>query len=254
MSINVTHLYRYPVKGMAASELQHVDLTVGGAFPYDRAFALAHASTGVDKTKPHWAPAHNFIMLKRDDRLAQLGLDFDDDTTTLTVTRRGKPVSRGSLNDQMGKTVLESFLAGFLPQGPRGNPKILEAPEGVRFADREPLSVSIINLASLKDIERVMRKPIDPLRLRANIYIDGTPAWTENTWVGKTIKIGGVLLEVVEQIERCAATNVDPATGNRDMNIPVTLQNGFGHRQCGVYARVASDGKITVGDNVDAPA
>jgi len=252
MLTTVTNLYRYPVKGMAASELQHVDLTAGGAFPYDRAFALAHASTGVDKTRPHWAPPHNFIMLKRDDRLAQLGLDFDDETTTLTVTRRGKPVSRGSLNDQMGKTVLESFLAGFLPQGPRGNPKILEAPEGVRFADRESLSVSIINLASLKDIERVMRRPIDPLRFRANIYIDGIPAWTENNWVGSSIKIGDVTLDVEEQTSRCAATDVDPATGNRDMNIPVTLQNGFGHRQCGVYARVASDGRISIGDSVIA--
>lgn len=238
---------------MAADELQQVTLAENGSFPYDRAFALAHASTGVDKTRPHWAPPHNFIMLKRDDKLAQLGLEFDEETTTMTVTRRGKPVSRGSLNDQMGKTVLESFLAGFLPQGPRGNPKILEAPEGVRFADRERLSVSIINLASLKDIERVMRRPIDPLRFRANIYIDGAPAWSENSWVGSTIRIGDVDFEVMEQTRRCDATNVEPVTGNRDMNIPVTLQNGFGHRQCGVYARIASNGTIAVGDSVIIP-
>ncbi|MEQ9488753.1 MAG: MOSC domain-containing protein [Alphaproteobacteria bacterium] len=253
MTITVTNLYRYPVKGMAADELQKVELRKGGSFPFDRAYALAHASTGVNKTNPHWAPPHNFIMLKRDDKLAQLGLDFDEETTTLTVTRRGKPVSRGNLNDQMGKTVLESFLAGYLPQGPRGNPKILEAPEGVRFADREQLSVSIINLASLRDIERVMRRPIDPLRFRANIYIDGTPAWNENTWVGKTIRIGDVDFDVIEQISRCDATNVEPVTGNRDMNIPVTLQNGFGHRQCGIYARVASNGTISVGDNLVEP-
>lgn len=238
---------------MAASELEEVNLKAGSTFPHDRAFALAHASTSVNKTDPHWAPPHNFIMLKRDDRLAQLGVIYDDETTTLTVTRRGKPVSRGSLNDQMGKTVLESFLAGFLPQGPRGNPKILEAPDGVRFADRERLSVSIINLASLKDIERVIRRPIDPLRFRANIYIDGIPAWAENAWVGSNITIGGVELSVEEQTERCAATNIDPATGQRDMNIPVALQNGFGHRQCGIYARVLSDGRIAVGDTVKAP-
>jgi MOSC domain-containing protein YiiM len=51
---------------------------------------------------------------------------------------------------------------------------------------------------------------------------------------------------------RCAATEVDPSTGARDLEIPATLQRRFGHGDCGVYAEVLAGGEITVGDSVEA--
>ncbi len=55
-------------------------------------------------------------------------------------------------------------------------------------------------------------------------------------------------------IDRCAATNVDPASGARDMNIPKALQRGFGHVDLGLYARVTVGGPVSVGDEIRAPA
>ena len=49
---------------------------------------------------------------------------------------------------------------------------------------------------------------------------------------------------------RCAATNVDPDTGIRDLNIPKTLMQTFGHADCGVYAEVIAAGEIAVGDTI----
>ena len=49
-------------------------------------------------------------------------------------------------------------------------------------------------------------------------------------------------------IDRCAATGVDPATGDRDMDVVDILRKRFGHIDCGVYARVLEGGEITIGD------
>ena len=41
---------------------------------------------------------------------------------------------------------------------------------------------------------------------------------------------------------RCAATEVDPDTGIRDLPIPRTLMQTYGHADCGVYAEVIEGG------------
>ncbi len=254
MTITITDICRYPVKGLSPDHPETVDLTPGAALPFDRRFALAHASSRVDKTRPDWAPKSEFLMLARDEKLAQLGIQFDGDSADLTITRKGKAISRGCLTSQTGRTVLQMFLASFLPEGSRGKPTIVEAPEGKTFSDVPSNVVSIINLATVKDVERVMRQPVDPIRFRGNLYIDGLDAWGEMAWVGKEITLGdGVRLKVEEPVERCAATNVDPATGVRDLNIPLTLRRGFGHAECGIYAKVVQGGPVKVGDALTPP-
>ena len=52
------------------------------------------------------------------------------------------------------------------------------------------------------------------------------------------------------RIVRCAATNVDPDTGIRDLSIPDTLMRSFGHADCGVYAEVIEAGEVAVGDEL----
>ena len=70
-----------------------------------------------------------------------------------------------------------------------------------------------------------MGAAIDPLRFRANVYVDGWPAWSELDLVGQEIAVGGnARLKIVKRIVRCAATNVDPDTGIRDLAIPDALQ------------------------------
>ena len=59
-------------------------------------------------------------------------------------------------------------------------------------------------------------------------------------------------LKVVKRIQRCAATDVDPDTGIRDLTIPRTLLENFDHTDCGVYAEVVTAGDIATGD-YDSP-
>jgi len=111
--------------------------------------------------------------------------------------------------------------------------------------------VSIINLASVAALAEQMGAAIDPLRFRANVYLDGWPALSELDLVGAEIAIGaGARLKIVKRIVRCAATNVDPDTGARDLAIPDALQRAYGHADCGIYGEVVTPGEIVVGDGV----
>src|SRR5262249_38631759 len=93
--------------------------------------------------------------------------------------------------------------------------------------------------------------PVHPLRFRGNIYVSGWAAWREFDFVGQEITVGKrARLRVIKRIMRCAATNVDPDTGMRDLSIPDALMRCFGHADCGVYAEVVEPGEIAVGDEL----
>jgi uncharacterized protein YcbX len=91
---------------------------------------------------------------------------------------------------------------------------------------------------------------IDPLRFRGNLYVEGLPAWAEFEWVGEEIAAGQVCFRVIKRIQRCAATNVDPETGLRDMTIPVSLLRAYGHSDCGIYLEVVAGGTLASGDEI----
>ena len=249
MSIAITQIHRHPVKGLNAEPLARVALTPGEGIPHDRRFALAHGSTRFDTQAPEWRPKTQFLMLMRDEKLAQLRIAFDDETGELAVNRAGKQVVRAKATEPLGRTLIEQFFAGFMGTAARGAPRLLEAP-GHAFTDVPEKCLSLINLASVRDLERVIREPVDPLRFRANIYFEGAPAWAEFNWVGKEIAIGAARLRVTARIDRCAATNVNPKTAARDMNVVKALQRGFGHIDMGVYAGIVTGGDIATGDRI----
>lgn len=246
----ITQLCTFPVKGLGATDLAAVSLEPGGTMPADRAYAIARGSAmtpGRDVSELGWKDC---IQLKNCPRLASLTTEFDIEEHTLTLKRQGRQVSKGNLSLPIGRSLIEQFLTAYLKDELSSPPKLVTAP-GETFSDaRQPL-LSIINLATLKDIERVARTPVDPRRLRGNIYIDDLPAWAEFDWIGQTIRAGSVALKIVARIDRCAATNVNPDTGERDMQLPKVLQSGFGHVDCGVFAQIMSAGDLSIGDRIE---
>lgn len=249
MPITLKEIWRYPVKGLAGEQLESVTLEAGKTLPQDRRFALAHGASQFNPANPDWAPKTSFYVLATDEKLAQLTLAYDEESGILTLFRRGKQVARGNPSDKVvGQALLNQFLGSFLSGLGKGNPKVIEA--GRPMTDVPDQWISIINEDSIRDLERVAREPVDPRRFRANLLITGAPAWQEFVWVGQKIKIGGVELLVKERIERCPATNVNPETAERDMNVPLTLRRGFRHACMGVYAEVLNDGTLTPGQEV----
>lgn len=247
---HISAIYRYPVKGLSPEPLERVALAAGKTLPFDRAFAIENGGREFDEAAPRYLPKTKFLMLMRDERLATLRTCVDSQTGDMTVLRDGKQVARGNLNQRIGRQMLEQFFAAFMGEGARGAPHIVHA-EGHSFSDVAAKAVSIINMASVRDLERVIGRPVDPLRFRANIYIDGIAPWREFDWLEKEIALGKeAAAHVFKRIQRCAATNVDPKTGERDMQIPRTLKNAFGHVDLGIYASVTAPGEIACADAV----
>ena len=250
MTANITSLYRYPVKGLSPEELARISLRRGEAVPGDRRYALARAGVAVDTGAPCWLPKRKFLMLALNGRLAALATRFDDASDELEVVRNGEVVVRGKLSDAAGREAIDVFFAAYLGAEAGGRPHIISGPPAHTFSDVDDRVISIINLASVVDVQRAAGQPVEPLRFRANVYIDGQPPWAEFDWVGRDISLGEARLRVTARISRCAATAVNPDTGERDLNIVKALSMGYGHIDMGIYATVIAGGDIAVGDTV----
>jgi uncharacterized protein YcbX len=254
MPITISAIYRYPVKGLSPEPLRSVALTPGRCLPQDRRFAIALPATRFDPEHPEWLAKTHFAMLMRDEALAQLHTRFDAERGELAIDQGGRDQLRANLTEPEGRQRAGEFFTAFLDGAVAGPVRIVEAP-GHAFADarRKPNAttdqyVSLINRASIAALERAISAPVDPLRFRANVYFDGAPAWSELDWLERPIRVGGTRLRVIAAITRCAATQVNPTSAARDLDIVGGLQRGFGHNLMGVYGEVVEGGEIAVGD------
>ena len=242
-------IYRYPVKGLSPERLAETTLSPGEVIPCDRAFAVENGTRDFDVEKPQYFPKAKFLMLMRDERLATLETRYDDAGELLVIRRGGKDVAKGKLTDPVGRRIIEQFLAAYMKDALRGPPRIVSSP-GFSFSDMPSKLVSLINLASVKDLERVVGKPVDPLRFRGNLHVEGFEPWEEKSWLGRKITLGNIEAEVKSLIIRCAAINVNPTTAERDMLLPRTLESAFGANQMGVYLSIKTPGRLAQGDEV----
>lgn len=247
----IAGIYRYPVKGLTPEQLGRAELKPGQTLLADRRYAIENGPSGFDPAEPKWLPKPHFLMLMRDEWLAGLRTHFDDASHVLTIRRDGKIAAEGDLGTAQGRVTIENFFASTFPDLIRGPLKILESP-GHSFSDVARKVVSIINLASVRAIENMVGAPVHPLRFRANLYVEGWPAWHEFDLLDRTLAIGDVRLKIVKRIVRCAAVNVDPDTAARDLSIPQALQRRLGHADCGIYAEVITGGTIATDDTIAA--
>jgi uncharacterized protein len=238
------------VKGLSPEPLARTQLQVMETLPADRLYAIENGPSGFEPAAPRHQPKQRYLMLMRNERLARLRTRFYDTSHTLTIETEGREAARGDLRTSEGRAAIEAFFAGFCADELRGPPRVLHAP-GFSFSDVARKVVSIINLASVAAIEDVVGRPVHPLRFRGNVYVTGWPAWREFDFVGQEITVARrARLRVIKRIVRCAATNVDPDIGIRDLSIPDTLMRSFGHADCGVYGEVVEGGNIAVGDEL----
>jgi uncharacterized protein len=246
----IRSIYRYPVKGLSAEHLAATTLQPGEPLAGDRCYAIENGPSGFDPAMPRYLPKQRFLMLMKNERLARLDTHFDNPTQVLLIRENDTEVARGDLRTPAGCAAIERFFAGFCADELRGPPKVLGA-SGHSFSDVAKKVISIINLASVAAIEAMIGRPVDPLRFRGNLYVEGWPAWREFDLLGQEIALGThARAKIVKRIVRCAATNVEPATGIRDLDIPPTLLRYLGHADCGVYAEVTAGGAIAAGDAV----
>jgi uncharacterized protein len=245
-------IYRYPIKGLSPELLLRAALTPGETIPGDRLYAIENGPSGFNPTSPAYLSKTHFLMLMKNERLASLRTSFDQATHTLTIeTLATEQKISAELHTAEGRAAIELFFANYCASELRGAPRVLHA-DGHSFSDLARKVVSIINLASVAAVEDMVGAPVNPLRFRGNLYVSDWSAWYELDLVGRELGIGRqARLKVVKRIARCAATNVDPDTGLRDLEVPQALLRHLGHGDCGIYAEVIKSGEIARGDNVE---
>ncbi len=240
----VTGLCRHPVKGIGREALASVMLTAGQGLPFDRHWAVAHEAA---QLVPGWNPCNSFLRGAKAPALMAVEATLQGDTVTLRHPDRPALTFRPDHDGDL--PAFFDWLAPLLPAG-------RAAPVGITHADRAMTdsdypSVSLISLASCRALGQTMGlPPLDPHRFRGNVIIDGLEPFAEFDWVGKHLKIGDAVLEVVERIERCRATTANPDTGAIDADTLAALKTHHGHQDFGIFTRVVTGGMIRPGDVV----
>lgn len=107
-----------------------------------------------------------------------------------------------------------------------------QAGDKVAFADGFPLL--LIGQASLDDLSVRVGRPLEMLRFRPNLVIEGAEAYAEDGW--KRIRIGNLEFEVAKGCSRCILTTLDPHTGERSADRePLATLKTYRERDGDVY-------------------
>jgi uncharacterized protein YcbX len=253
MSGRVASIWRYPVKGFTPEALDAVEIAPGRGFPNDRIYAVENGPSGFDPGNPAFVSKHKFTVLAAIPQVAAARTAYDETTQTLSAAAPGLPTIKARLSDPAGREAFTAWLAQLIgDEAIRGPLKLVEGP-GHHFTDNPLGQVSIVNLESVRDLGRRMGCEIDPLRFRANIYVEGWPAWAELDWAGRALQLGGIKTTVFKSIVRCLATHVDPETAERDIEVTRGLFDHYGHVFCGIYVRADAGGGVRIDDDCPEP-
>ncbi|HEY5107438.1 MAG TPA: MOSC domain-containing protein [Caulobacteraceae bacterium] len=251
MTAAIAALFNHPIKGFTPQKLTTARLAPGEGFPGDRLYAVEDGPCGFDPAAPGFIPKQKFAVLAKTAAVARARTDYDQRTGMLRASSPGAPDFEADLTHEDGRTAFAAWLSRLLGDAVQGPLRVIDG-VGHRFLDHPLGHVSVINLASLRDFEARLGRPVDPLRFRANIYVDGWPAWVENGWAGRALRIGNARAKVFQPITRCAAPDVDPSTAARDIEVTRELHRLYGHLLCGIYVRITQGGTVNNGDEVDS--
>lgn len=249
-NLRIVELNRYPVKGLSAETMDRMILSAGEGIPGDRLFGFARYNSGFDPQDPQPLPKDRFVVLLKEAGLAGLKTRFDAATHSFEIASGGT-VRQFDMNDTEARLGAAQFLHETL-QLSDPEPPVFVSSAPHRFTDVSVVSpqmmsaISVLNLASVRDMESRIGARIDPARFRANIVIDGLPPFAELDAIGSVLAFGGISLRILSRTKRCAATEVNPETAERDLNIPYLLRKHLGHMDMGVYVEVAHAGTLRI--------
>ncbi|GAA1871467.1 MOSC domain-containing protein [Pseudonocardia ailaonensis] len=259
--MQVTTVWRYPVKSMLGERVTETEVDAGG-MRRDRGVALIDGETGRVATAKHprlWRALLQYRAAVDDDHVvitspagwtldaldagARLSEELGRVVRVTTERPPGAEVERPDPEDVLAEGVEATVAAPTL--------QIAQGTTGDTFVDYAPLH--LITSATLDEIG------VEHVRYRPNLVLQtrpGTPAFVENSWMGRELRIGSVVLRIVLPTPRCSVPTLEhgdlprspdavrtPMRANR-VDVP-----GFGVLPCaGCYAEVVEGGTIRVGD------
>jgi uncharacterized protein YcbX len=242
-----------PVKSMALTFVENALLTTDG-IPGDRAFAL------IDEHG-------RLVNGKRAGPLATIRVDHEPLEGSLSMTWPNGDVVADRV--ELGEAIEAIFFGEARSARPVRGPwsdalsawsghslRLVKMPPGLG-PDRGP-TATLVSTAALGELARAGgdEAPLDRRRFRMTFGIDGVPAYTEDGWIGRRVRIGEAIVAVAGNVGRCAVTTQDPDTGRPSWDTLHALQRSRGHLPTseplpfGVWAEIVEPGPVRVGDSV----
>ncbi len=240
-------IHRYPVKSLAGETLDGVELAPGRGILNDRRYAFVPAEPGAPPPAPGWRPKSRCVALVRHASAARLAARYDDASGILALSAGGREIARGVPEMPADRARLEEAAGREVAAEVGRAVALVAAGVGTMLTDVDAPFVSLVNLASVRAVGAALGTALEPMRFRANFYVEGAAPWAERGWAGRSLTLGNARLAAIDAIERCAATEVNPATAVRDARVLQALADHFGHVEMGVYARVIEGGPVALG-------
>ncbi len=246
----LTHLWRWPVKGLGGESLSSVAVKAGELFPFDRAFALENGPSDFDPDNPQHVAKRQFVCMVHQPATGRMTATYDDEAGRLAIsTLDGRTLTV----DPEDSSTLEKLAEELVDYGVRGPLKMRfpsQSGTGHGFTDVPDRWISVQNRASIAWLEKASGSELDPRRFRGNMLVDGWDAFEEEELVGKTIEVGTAAFRVEVPINRCRAIDVNPGTSEQDQELVRTLQGMRRKPSLGIYATIVQAGRMTPGDSV----
>lgn len=261
----VTRIGLTPVKGLAHLPLDSLHLPAGGPAS-DRAFCLVDPATGrVLRTvendrllacRARWEPPSLTIATPDGDEVRGT-VPAEDDAS-------GAPAARPRVADYWGRDVrlvdVKGPFAGLLGRYLDREvvlcrivrPAVPSPQPGVVWGG----AVSLVTTSSLAEVaRRTGRVDEDGVRFRATFVVGtGTaPAFVEDAWAGRQLRIGDAVVAVRGPLPRCALVDRRPGSGERDVRVLEALApDRTSGREIlfGMDADVVSPGTAVLGSDV----
>lgn len=232
-------VYRFPVKSMAGEELNTAVVQKTG-LEGDRRYAFIRRLLAATSDFP-WFTGRQFPSL-----LLYLPQFLDPSNIKRSLVLVNSPSGHRFPIDSPNLARELSETSGH---------KLSLVKRGAGIPDS--MAISLLGLATVKEIGDRIRLNLDPLRFRPNILLRMTNdrEGTEDNLVGQLIRIGdrdnSPILAVVERDSRCIMVNTDPRTAEVESRVLVEI-NHSRKGQMGVYASVVRPGTIYAKDPVYA--
>ena len=276
----VSQLWRYPVKSMGGERLEAAALTWRG-IPGDRGWAVYDESRqGITNAKrlpllracraryasePVAGASSPPVEITLPDG-ARVMSDSPD-----AARRLGDLLGRAVALRALGPTGSESAprltsegetpdtlraLMGLLPDEPEADMSEFP-PERLRLLRQgnffDALPIHLLTRATLRTLARLAPESVwDERRFRPNLFVESDDAdgYPELAWIRRRVRVGTAVIDVVTGCPRCVMVTQPVDDVPQDHRVMRTLVRETRHT-AGIYAGIAGEGQVRVGDEVE---
>jgi len=239
-------IFYCPVKSLSFNESHSIEIINKIGIKNDRCIAFTRGLNKKESNKFNQSKIRNlnfFLTLKNSPFLKKYNFLYKDIEKCLYLYNNNEIIIKTNIFNSSDIKKMEKYIENLDYKIKK--PIYLIFNDKLPFFDTTPdVSISLININSIKDIENKVQKKIDQERFRGNFLIDNLPPWYEFKLLDKILKIGNVKFKVISKIPRCSATNVNPNNFNLDINIPHNLMKFYGHKDMGIYLKPLNSGII----------